>query len=171
MPPPKLWVFSTTTAAVDTKYGPAFGRISDAIASTSTRPRSAAYVRVVMPENAAAAPSSARTTCASVSQSSSCPGSTSSRTPSWLAIDPVGVNSAASWPSSSATRRSSSVTVGSSPKTSSPTSAAAIAARMAGVGRVTVSLRRSITSGTRRPYALRSRAVVSLRSPYTATSG
>ena len=41
-------------------------------------------------------------------------------------------------------RASSALTVGSSPATSSPTSAAAIAARMAGVGLVTVSLRRSI---------------------------
>ena len=39
-------------------------------------------------------------------------------------------------------------TVGSSPYTSSPTSAEAIAARMASVGRVTVSLRRSITGAT-----------------------
>ena len=36
------------------------------------------------------------------------------------------------------------MTVGSSPKTSSPTSASAIARRIAGVGWVTVSLRRSI---------------------------
>ena len=41
---------------------------------------------------------------------------------------------------------SSRLTVGSSPKTSSPTSASAMARRMAGVGRVTVSERRSITA-------------------------
>src|SRR5690606_1082750 len=40
--------------------------------------------------------------------------------------------------------RSRACTVGSSPRTSSPTSAAAIACRIAGVGRVTVSLLRSI---------------------------
>src|SRR5215470_3425721 len=47
-------------------------------------------------------------------------------------------------PSSSATRACRRLTVGSSPKTSSPTSARAIASRIAGVGRVTVSERRSI---------------------------
>ena len=46
-------------------------------------------------------------------------------------------------PASAATRRSSSMVVGSSPMTSSPTIASAIARRMAGVGLVTVSLRRS----------------------------
>ena len=46
-----------------------------------------------------------------------------------------------------AMRSCSALTVGSSPKTSSPTSAAAMAARMASVGRVTVSLRRSIMTG------------------------
>ena len=68
------------------------------------------------------------------------------RTPSWLPIVPEGTKSAASLPSMPAMRSSSWRTVGSSPKTSSPTSAAAMAARIAGVGRVTVSLRRSIGS-------------------------
>src|SRR5262245_43459981 len=54
------------------------------------------------------------------------------------------MNSAASLPSSAATRPSSSLTEGSSRKTSSPTSAACMAARIPGVGRVTVSLRKSI---------------------------
>src|SRR5215510_8203336 len=62
----------------------------------------------------------------------------------WLAIVPLGTNSAAGLPSSSAARSCSRFTVGCSPYTSSPTSAAAIAARIAGVGRVTVSLRRSM---------------------------
>src|SRR5690606_12982636 len=43
-------------------------------------------------------------------------------------------------------RSCNALTVGSSPYTSSPTSAASIAARIAGVGRVTVSLRRSTQS-------------------------
>src|SRR5438128_6135925 len=55
------------------------------------------------------------------------------------------MKTAASLPSESATRSSNLFTVGSSPKTSSPTSAAAMAARMPAVGLVTVSLRRSIT--------------------------
>src|SRR5262249_28772705 len=59
-------------------------------------------------------------------------------------IVPDGTNSAASLPSRSATRSCRRLTVGSSCITSSPTSAAAMAARMPGVGRVTVSLRRSM---------------------------
>ncbi len=79
------------------------------------------------------------------SHRTSCPRPTSVRTASTLAIDPVGVNNAAWCPNSPATRSSSRRTVGSSPKTSSPTSACAIAARIASVGAVTVSERRSIT--------------------------
>jgi len=115
MPPPKLCVFSTAIAAVDTWYGPASGAARSAIASASSTPRCARQVRKVMPENTAAAPSSARATCASVSQISSCPGCTSSRIPSWLPSDPDGTNSAASCPSRAATSVSSAVTVGSSP--------------------------------------------------------
>src|SRR5918998_4541296 len=51
---------------------------------------------------------------------------------------------AASLPRSSATYSSKRLTVGSSPKTSSPTAAPAIARRIPSVGFVTVSLRRSI---------------------------
>ncbi|MNT97103.1 hypothetical protein D3C72_2393480 [compost metagenome] len=50
---------------------------------------------------------------------------------------------AASLPSMVAIRCSSRLTVGSSPNTSSPTSAAAMAARMPADGRVTVSERKS----------------------------
>src|SRR5262249_48274869 len=53
-------------------------------------------------------------------------------------------NSAASVPRSCAARRCRASTVGSSPYTSSPTGARAIASRIAGVGWVTVSLRRSM---------------------------
>ena len=56
-----------------------------------------------------------------------------------LHIVPLGRNTAASWPSSSATRSHSAMTVGSSCLCSSPTSASAIALRIAGVGRVWVS--------------------------------
>src|SRR5205823_3046660 len=94
-------------------------------------------------------PTSYVTTCASASQSSSSPGGTSSCTAIWLAIEPVGANRAASCPNIRATRSSSALTVGSSPYTSSPTSAAAIAARIPAVGRVTVSDRRSTISATR----------------------
>ena len=61
-------------------------------------------------------------------------------------IVPEGTKSAASLPSISATRICSSMTVGSSPSTSSPTTAAAIASRIGGVGCVTVSLRKSTRS-------------------------
>ncbi len=60
---------------------------------------------------------------------------------------PEGKNRPASMPNVPAANSCSRITVGSSPKTSSPTSAAAIAARIAADGRVTVSLRRSIIAG------------------------
>src|SRR3989339_165393 len=56
---------------------------------------------------------------------------------------PVGMNSAASLPVMSAICACSALTLGSSPKTSSPSGAANMASRMASVGWVTVSLRRS----------------------------
>src|SRR5437899_12431585 len=62
-----------------------------------------------------------------------------------LPMQPEGTKSAASLPKISAARRSSLLTVGSSRYTSSPTSASAMARRMDGVGRVTVSLRKSTT--------------------------
>ncbi len=57
---------------------------------------------------------------------------------------PDGTNSPASKQSISASFSCSALTVGSSPYTSSPTSAASIASRIAAVGRVTVSERRSV---------------------------
>ena len=71
------------------------------------------------------------------------PGGASSRSAIWLAIVPDGTNSDASFPTRSAKAASSRATVGSSPNPSSPTSASAMARRISGVGRVTVSLRRS----------------------------
>ena len=75
----------------------------------------------------------------------SSPGRVRVRIATWLAIVPVGNQRPASCPSSAATRSWSRLTVGSSPNWSSPTSARAIASRIAGVGRVTVSERRSMT--------------------------
>ena len=77
---------------------------------------------------------------------STSPGRPCSLRAIWFAIVAVGRKSARSWPSSSATRSCSSLTVGSSRICSSPTTAAAMAARIPGVGRVTVSERRSITA-------------------------
>ena len=70
---------------------------------------------MVTPLTAPWAPSSARAMWAEASHSTSCPGGTSRPTASTLASDPVGVNSAASWPNIPATRSSSARTVGSSP--------------------------------------------------------
>ena len=60
-----------------------------------------------------------------------------------LAMVPEGTKSAASLPDTSAQRASRAFTLGSSPKTSSPKGAAIMAARIASVGIVTVSERRS----------------------------
>src|SRR5687768_15771380 len=70
------------------------------------------------------------------------------RTPrhTWFPMDPVGTNSPASFPRRSAAYSCNEFTVGSSPNTSSPTGASAIALRISGVGRVTVSERRSMRS-------------------------
>jgi len=56
---------------------------------------------------------------------------------------PEGTNRPASLPNSSAASASKCATLGSSPRTSSPTSASAIATRICAVGLVTVSLRMS----------------------------
>src|SRR5438067_1893297 len=66
---------------------------------------------------------------------------------------PDGTYRAASMPTRSANASCSALTVGSSPYTSSPTSASAIARRISGVGRVTVSERRST-----RPLTMRCEA-------------
>jgi hypothetical protein len=63
----------------------------------------------------------------SESSNTSSPGVVALATPIRLAMVPLGHNSAVSLPSMAATRSSSRRTVGSSPKTSSPTSALAIA--------------------------------------------
>src|SRR5580704_9896843 len=64
-------------------------------------------------------------------------------------MHPVGTNRAACFPKISAARFSNRFTVGSSPYTSSPTSASAIARRISTVGRVTVSLRKSTIPSSR----------------------
>jgi hypothetical protein len=144
-PPAKLCVFSTETQAVRTKNGPRSGASRPSTAARSTYPRGSVHVRIVTPEIAPCAPISARAMWADDSHSTSSPAFTSTRTASRLASEPVTVNSADSNPNMSATRASRALTVGSSPYTSSPTSATAIACRIASVGRVTVSLRRSTT--------------------------
>ena len=70
--------------------------------------------------------------CAPRPTITSSPGRQWSSSAIWFAIVPLGTNSAASLPSSAAARASSAAAVGSSPQTSSPTSAPAIAARIGG---------------------------------------
>src|SRR5579859_2856614 len=95
------------------------------------------------PATAAAPPTSYCTMCDSESRITSSPGRVCAATDVRLPIVPLGTYTAAALPTSAATRSSRSVTVGSSPHTSSPTSAAAIAARIPASGTVSVSLRRS----------------------------
>ncbi len=95
-PPAKLWVFSTDTAAVGTKNGPMSGAKSCSITGSGRCPSGWIQVRIVTPLIAPWAPSSARAMWALASHSTSWPGATTLRTASTLAIEPVGVNSAAS---------------------------------------------------------------------------
>src|SRR5947207_15514533 len=78
------------------------------------------------------------------SHSNSSPGWVWALIPHWFDMVPDGTYIAASLPKYAATMSWSLLIVGSSLHTSSPTSAAAINVRIAGVGRVTVSLRKSI---------------------------
>jgi hypothetical protein len=95
---------------------------------------------IIAPDSAAGPPASAMIGCdVRCSRASSPPGRTCSRKAISLHIVPLGRKTAASKPSSSATRAHRTFTVGSAKDCSSPTSAAAIAARMAAVGRVWVS--------------------------------
>src|SRR5947207_3849719 len=82
--------------------------------------------------------------CARSPRITSSPRSVWESTPHRLPSIPLATYTAASLPTISAERRSSRLTVGSSPYWSSPTSASAIARRIAGVGTVKVSLRSSI---------------------------
>src|SRR5437899_963749 len=84
--------------------------------------------------------------CESASSTISCPGVVCATTDTRLPMVPDARKSPASLPISAADIASSRWTVGSSPQTSSPTSARAIASRIAGVGSVNVSERRSTTS-------------------------
>ena len=96
------------------------------------------------PAFAAEPPVSCQTAWLSRLTMTSSPGRVRTRSATWLAIVPLGSQSAASLPSRAARCSWSRLVVGSSPYWSSPTGAAAIAARISGDGRVTVSERRSI---------------------------
>ena len=96
-----------------------------------------------MPESTADDDTSIPPVWASCSHTTRCPDLAKTCIAIWLHMVPVGRYRAAWQPVSSAARSCSRLTVGSSPNRSSPTSACAIARRMAGDGRVTVSERRS----------------------------
>src|SRR6266403_5827003 len=85
--------------------------------------------------------------CADICARISSPGRQWTSVAATLHMVPDGMNTAACLPSKSATRSHSKFTVGSSPICSSPTSARAIASRMAGVGRVWVSDNRLMRTG------------------------
>ncbi len=90
-------------------------------------PRSATTVRGMHPQYAATIAISQSRMCARDSQITSCPCSVWIRAAIRFPIDPVGTKMDASRPNTSAARASSRLTVGSSPYTSSPTSAFAMA--------------------------------------------
>jgi hypothetical protein len=95
---------------------------------------------ITAPESWAGPPASAMSGCVARPMNiCSPPGRMCRRIAISLHIVPLGRKTAASWPSNAATRSSSARVVGSAPRCSSPTSAAAMAARIAAVGRVWVS--------------------------------
>src|SRR5208337_1694833 len=146
-PPAKFAVFSISISPVGARNGPT-GVMADSMCFHVRMPPSAGTARIRQPEKTAVVAISKSRMWARDSAITSCPGCVSKRIAIWLPMVPVGTNSAASRPNTSAARRSSRLTVGSSPYTSSPTSAAAMAARISGVGRVTVSERRSMIADT-----------------------
>ena len=115
-PPAKLWVFSTETAAVRTKNGPMSGANIDSIAAWSDL---AARVAPGAHREAGRARRGRRARpgrCGPRPRTAPpARPATSDATASTLAIEPVGVNSAASLPNIPATRSCSATTVGSSP--------------------------------------------------------
>ncbi len=145
LPPELLCVFSIATMLVVGVCPRSPERAFSRTCSGVKRPLGEEIGRAISPANTAGPPSSERRMCESSSAISSSPGSPRTRKAISLAMVAVGTKTASSCARISAIRDSRSLTVGSSRICSSPTSAAAIAARMPGVGRVAVSDRRSIT--------------------------
>ena len=96
------------------------------------------------PESAAGPPPSKSTMCDPADAITSSPGRQCTAIAISLHIVPEGRNTESSLPSSAHTRSRNRFVVGSSNFCSSPTSALAIARRISSVGRVLVSLKRSI---------------------------
>ena len=144
-PPAALCVFSIATIRVVGTWPRSPLRAAARTWSVVNRPATDGNGRVISPACTAGPPSSAIRMCDSSSAINSSPGSPRTRRAISFAIVAVGTKTESSWPRISAVRRSSSLTVGSSRICSSPTSAFAIASRIACVGFVAVSERRSIT--------------------------
>ena len=139
------WVFSIVTRPVIGSWGSLGSRNASTISAGSSVPSGhSRRARIDVPTITAWPAASSMIMWLSDAAIVSWPRA---RWPSWatrLPWVPDETNKPASLPSRSAARSSRAITVGSSPKTSSPTSALAIARRIASVGRVTVSERRSI---------------------------
>jgi hypothetical protein len=99
------------------------------------------------PPSAACAPPSRAMMCAVSCAKISSPGRQCTNVAATLHMVPDGMKTAASFPKRSETRSHSRLTLGSSPICSSPTSARAMASRIAGVGRVWVSDSRLMRTG------------------------
>src|SRR3546814_319652 len=138
VPPAKLWVCSRHTSRVGGTYWLP-GVSTGASCPGVKKPRSPRIVSITHPFTAAAPDVSERSTWPLCSSTIESPGRVWAPTATRLHIVPVGKKIARSLPSSSAIRSCSRLTVGSALRCSSPTSAPAIAARIASVGRVWVS--------------------------------
>src|ERR1035437_6018603 len=103
----------------------------------------ASTVCSITPATAPAPPASFMTTWDRLSTITSSPGRVWAASEARLPMVPLGTNTAASLPRRAAISSSSRRTVGSSPHTSSPTSASAMTRRISASGVVKVSLRRS----------------------------
>ena len=144
-PPQRFCVFSRQSRVVSGKWILVLSRIVFSISPRANCPSSSfGTVRITTPPKAAAPPTSYQKIWDSLPKIISLPCCVWIRTAIRLLIVPLAVKRAASLPIFCAAMTSRRLTVGSSPKTSSPTAASNIACRMASVGWVTVSLRRSI---------------------------
>jgi len=141
---PSQTAFSSAMSPVSGKWMSSSSRMRGSISAQVMALPRGQTVRSCTAESTAAPPTSCWTMCPSSDTITSWPGRQWVMMHTWLPKVPLGTKSAASRPVISAARASSRWMVGSSPMTSSPTSAVNMACRMAGVGRVTVSDRRSI---------------------------
>src|SRR6266850_1359484 len=145
VPPWRLCVFSMQTSPVWGRwmFG---GRSASRTCSGDRNPRSVFVGRICSWPITGAPATSLLKTCESKSSTTSWPGRVCVTTETRLPWVPEVTKRPAGLPSRSAASASKRRTVGSSPQTSSPTSARAMASRISGVGSVSVSERRSTKS-------------------------